>query len=180
MADLAELSQITSIATAVGTLALVVLFWMALKHMEETTKLSKIQLTHRFRPWVGPVTGIEQMSEADGRKQFAISLKNYGEIPTSNMIAMFSTKNELPKKESVKTGNGATSFNLGPLLPNMEKRYWFFVESDQIQKAKKGETQIYITLYFSYDHLEGKSGYGMISEFDSKTDMFVHKEMWVD
>ncbi len=180
MADLAQLSEITSIATAVGTLALVVLFWMALKHMEETTKLSKIQLVHRFRPWIAPLTGIEEMSEKDGRKQFAITLKNYGELPASNTATMFAIRNDLPKRDNVKKGDGLSSFNLGPLLPGMEKRYWFFVDSEQIQKTKKGETQIYIALYFSYEYPDGKSGYGMISEFDSESDMFVHKEMWVD
>jgi hypothetical protein len=26
----------------------------------------------------------------------------------------------------------------------------------------------------------GKSGYGMISQLDNKTNNFVHKEMWID
>ena len=79
--------------------------------------------------------------------------------------------------------NGANSFSLGPLLPNMEKRYWFFIESDLVQKVKDGVVQIFISLYFKYDYFGGSSGYGMISRFDPTIDpksAFIHKEMWVD
>jgi len=89
-------------------------------------------------------------------------------------------KNEMMTRDTLKNSNGADSFNLGPLLPNMEKRYWFFIDSDLLQKAKDGSAQIFISLYFSYEHLGGKSGYGMVSQFEPKINGFVHKDMWVD
>ena len=69
---------------------------------------------------------------------------------------------------------------LGPLLPNMEKRYWIFIDSDLIQKGKSGTSQLYTFVYFSYEFEGGKSSYGMISEYNPRTGIFVHKDMWVD
>ena len=180
MIDLITVEQLASIGTAVGTVALVFLFWKTIQQLEETVKLSRIQAVHRFRPWVGPVNSIELMSTADGRQQFSITLKNYGEIPASNVVAMFMMKNEMMRRDELKNSNGIDSFSLGPLLPNMEKRYWFFIDSDLVQKAKDGSAQIFISLYFAYEHPGGKSGYGMVSHFDTKINGFVHKEMWVD
>ncbi|MEX1054362.1 MAG: hypothetical protein WEC35_08195, partial [Nitrosopumilaceae archaeon] len=134
----------------------------------------------RFRPWIGPLNSIEFMSTNQGRQQFSITLKNYGEIPASNVVAMSMMKNEMMTRDALKNSNGADNFNLGPLLPNMEKRYWFFIDSDLVQKAKDGNAQIFISLYFAYEHPGGKSGYGMVSQFEPKTNGFVHKDMWVD
>ena len=180
MIDLITIEQLASIGTAVGTMLLVFMFWKTIRQLEETVKLSRLQVVHRFRPWVGPVSSIESMSAADGRQQFSITLKNYGEIPASNIVAMFMMKNEMMPRDALKNSNGVDSFNLGPLLPNMEKRYWFFIDSDLIKKATDGNAQIFISLYFAYEHPGGKSGYGMISHFDTKINGFVHKEMWVD
>ena len=181
MVDITPIGQMATIGTAVGTLALVALFWMALKQIEETNKVNKVQLLHRFRPWIGPSAGIELMpNPSDGRQQFSILLKNYGELPASNVVTLFSLSKDMPTKETSKKSDGLQSFSLGPLLPNMEKRYWFFVDSDLLQKAKNGAAQIYVSLYFAYEYQQDKSGYGMISQFDSKTNGFVHKEMWVD
>lgn len=180
MMDLTTIEQLSSIGTAVGTIALVFLFWKTIKQLEETVKLSRIQSIHRFRPWIGPLNSIEFMSTNQGRQQFSITLKNYGEIPASNVVAMSMTKNEMMERDVLKNSNGADSFNLGPLLPNMEKRYWFFIDSDLVQKAKDGNAQIFISLYFAYEHPGGKSGYGMVSQFEPKINGFVHKDMWVD
>jgi len=178
--DLATIEQLSTIATAIGTLALVLLFWKTIKQLEETVKLSRIQAVHRFRPWIGPLNNIDLMSNAHGRHQFFITLKNYGEIPASNVIAEFMMKNEIMTRDELRNSNGAGSFALGPLLPNMEKRYWFFIDSDLIKKANDGNAQIFISLYFGYEHPGGKSGYGMISHFDTKINGFVHNDMWVD
>lgn len=180
MMDLTTIEQLSSIGTAVGTIALVFLFWKTIKQLEETVKLSRIQSIHRFRPWIGPLNSIEFMSTNQGRQQFSITLKNYGEIPASNVVAMSMMKNEMMARDALKNSNVADSFNLGPLLPNMEKRYWFFIDSDLVQKAKDGNAQIFISLYFAYEHPGGKSGYGMVSQFEPKINGFVHKDMWVD
>lgn len=179
MADIVLVEQLVSIAGGVATVAIVFFLWRTMKHLEETTRLSRVQVTHRFRPWVGPSSGVEFMRTAEGKEQFAIKLKNYGEIPSSNVVAMFTMKNEMPTRSTL-SSDGIDKFNLGPLLPNMEKRYWFFIDSHAMQKAKDGNAQIFIALYFGYELMEGKSGYGMISQFDSKTNAFVHKDMWVD
>jgi hypothetical protein len=71
-------------------------------------------------------------------------------------------------------------FTLGPLLPNMEKHYWLAFDSTLIEKVMGGNSQLYTTVYFSYEFSGGKSGYGMISQFDTKTGTFLHKDMWVD
>ena len=75
--------------------------------------------------------------------------------------------------------NHGEPFNLGPLLPNMEKHYWIFIDSELMKKAKEGTEKIYSALYFEYPVAGGKSGYGMISEYDPKNDDFTHKDMWV-
>lgn len=178
--DLATIEQLSSIATAIGTLALVFMFWKTIQQLQETVKLSRIQTVHRFRPWIGPSNSIELMSKTNDRHQFFITLKNYGEIPASNVTTRFMMKTEMMTRDVLKNSHDIDSFNLGPLLPNMEKRYWFFIDSDLIQKTTAGNAQIFIALYFAYEHPGGKSGYGMVSQYDTKINGFVHKDMWVD
>ena len=182
MADydlLTVIGQIGSIGTAIGTIALVFLFWKTIQQLEETVKLSKIQANYRFRPWIGPFNHIEFLSTQDGKDQFSITVKNYGEIPSSSVTARYVMKNELLKREMSKSDD-LTVFNLGPLLPNMEKRYWFFIDSDLVRKAKGGTAHVFILLYFQYEHLGGNSGYGLISRYDNTTNSFVHVDMWID
>ena len=76
--------------------------------------------------------------------------------------------------------NGNNQFQIGPLLPGMEKRYWIFIENERYRKTMEGASNIFIFIYFSYVYSGGKSGYGMISQLDNKTNNFVHKEMWID
>lgn len=181
MVDLITAEQLASIATSVGTIFLVFLFWKTIKQLGETVKLSKIQTNYRFRPWVGPSNSIRLMSTTtEGSQQFFITVKNYGELPASNVVAMSTLKTEMPNRDIIKKSTGVDTFSLGPLLPNMEKHYWFFVEPDLMQKAKDGNSQLFILLYFEYEFAGGKNGYGMISYFDPRSSGFIHKEMWVD
>lgn len=180
MVDMAFVEQWVSIGGGVATITVVFLLWKTVKQMEESAKLSRLQSIYRFRPWIGPSGGIEFMRTADSKEQFVIAIKNYGELPASNVMAMFSMKNELPSKDTLKNSDNMERFNMGPLLPNMEKRYWFFIDSELVKRTKEGNGLVFIILYFSYDHAGGKSGYGMISHLDGKTGTFVHKEMWVD
>jgi hypothetical protein len=176
---LVVMGEIGSIGTAVATIALVFLFWKTIRQLEETVKLSRIQANYRFRPWVGPFNRIEFLSSKDGRDQFSITVKNYGEIPSPSVIAKYLMKNELPEREIIKSDE-VTSFNLGPLLPNMEKRYWFFIESDLVQKAKEDKIKIFTLLYFQYENMGNNNGYGLISRFDGASNSFVHVDMWID
>lgn len=174
------MGEIGSVGTAIATIALVFLFWKTIQQLEETVKLSRIQSNYRFRAWVGPVGHIERLSTTEDRRdQFSITIKNYGEIPSSSVVVKYAMKSEIPTREMAKS-DGITSFNLGPLLPNMEKRYWFFIDSDLIQETKTGNAQIFTLLYFQYDHPAGSSGYGLTSRFDGPSDSFIHVDMWVD
>jgi hypothetical protein len=63
----------------------------------------------------------------------------------------------------------------------MEKRYRLLLDSALMQKVKEGRGQLFTTVYFSYEFSWwGKAGYGMTSQFDTKTGTFIHKDMWVD
>ena len=133
----------------------------------------------RFRPWIGPVNSIKPMGEANGKNQFDVAMKNYGELPATELVASFKMDTKMMTKEVLKSGD-VESFNLGPMLPNMEKHYWFFIDCDLIEKAKRDEIKIFIALYFDYQTNQAKSGYGMISEYNPKMNGFMHKDMWVD
>ena len=90
----------------------------------------------------------------------------------------------MPSKQEIlnklKDPAGIEKFVLGPLLPNMEKRYWIFIDSSEMQQAKESRSELYTYIHFSYEFHGGTSGYGMISQLDPKTGIFIHKEMWVD
>ena len=178
MADYEILTVIGSLGTAIATIVLVILLWKTIKQFETTAKLSQVQTEFRFRPWIGPVNSIKPMGESDGKNQFEISLKNYGELPATYLKANFTMDTKMLSKEALKS-NKIDSFNLGPMLPNMEKHYWFFIDCDLIEKAKKDEIKIYIELFFEYPTTDGTSGYGMISEYNPTMNGFVHKDMWV-
>lgn len=177
------LQKYIAVLSGMAQIAIVFLLWRTVKDFGETGKVSKIQLEHRFRPWVGPSSGIEYVRKANGQHQYSITVKNYGQIPASKVTALFIIKKDAtPSRETLlsSTDSGIDKFNLGPLLPFMEKRYWIFIDSEAIQKSKDDKGQIFIALYFAYEYSKEQSGYGMISYLDSKTDMFVHKEMWID
>ena len=178
MVDVAVLETVGVLGTAVATIALVILLYRTVKQLEATVKLSKIQTDYRFRPWVGPINSIKALPPNETQHQYDCTIKNYGEIPAQYVKAYCRIDTKLMDRDVFKSNPGKT-FNLGPLLPNMEKHYWVFIESDLIQKAKEGSEKIYSALYFEYPVTGGKSGYGMISEYDPKTNGFLHKDMWV-
>ena len=51
----------------------------------------------------------------------------------------------MPKREDLlaDTKNDLDKFVLGPLLPNMEKKYWIFVDSQDIQNTKDGAPNLF-------------------------------------
>jgi len=178
MTEIEILGVVGSIATAAATILLVYLLWRAIKQMEVTVKLSKVQTEFRFQPWIGPHNNIKVIGEANGKTQFDVELKNYGELPATYLKASFKMDTQIMSKE-VLNSEKIDKFNLGPMLPNMVKHYWFFIDSKLIQKAKDGKTKIFIALYFEYPTTEGISGYGMISEYIPKKNGFIHKDMWI-
>ena len=179
MVELAEIEQIFSIVLSIATVTLVFLFWKTVRQLEETVKVSKIQSEYRFRPWIGPSKQIELQSVNDGHNQYSVTIQNFGELPASDVVVRCAIKTDEIKKDELNKIE-YVAFKLGPLLPYMEKRYWFDISSELIQQAKEGKSKIYIMLYFEYDFSSGKSGYGMISKFDEKNEIFIHTDMWVD
>ena len=174
------LEKYIAVISGIAQVTIVFLLWKTVKDFGETAKVSKVQVEHRFRPWVGPSSGIEFVRKVDGRHQYAITIKNYGQVPASKVTALFTIKNDaMPTREILLNSSDSTidKFNLGPLLPFMEKRYWIFIDSETIQKSKEDKRQIFIALYFVYEFSKERSGYGMFSYLDTNTDIFVHKEM---
>ena len=124
--DLDIVTSIGTIGTAFATIALVFLLYKAIKQMESTVHLSKLQSEFRFRPWVGPNGGIKEASvNSKNQYQFDVSLKNYGEIPAEYVTAYSKQDSKQIQKSDLKLKE-FESFNLGPMLPNMEKHYWIF------------------------------------------------------
>jgi hypothetical protein len=164
-------------------MAVVVLLYKTVKDFAELAKVSKLQTQVRFRPWVGPSGGFEYLRDDNDKKQYSIAMKNFGEVPASNVIVTSTISDTKPDKLSVLDSSkqaGASEFHIGPLLPGMEKRYWVFVENERYRKTMDGTSNLFVFIYFTYLYSGGKSGYGMISQLDSKTNNFVHREMWLD
>lgn len=171
-----------ALATLIVESAIVVLLYRTVRDYAQVATLSRIEAKQRFRPWVGPLGGIDFLRTNNGKNQYSVTIKNFAEIPAANVIGMSVTKMELPDRSIVTTGGDQfDKFTLGPLLPQMEKRYWVFVDSDIFEKAKNDNRFIYTAIYFLYEFPSGgKSGYGMISQLDPKSNTFIHKDMWVD
>jgi hypothetical protein len=174
--------EIAGVFLDVGIL---LLLWKTVKDFAELAKVSKLQTEVRFRPWVGPSSGYELLMEDNDKKQYSIALKNFGEIPAQNVVVTCSITDLMLDKLSFLNSNNDNNesknqFQLGPLLPGMEKRYWIFIENERYMKVMEGTSNLFIFIYFSYIFSGRKSGYGMISQWDNKTTKFVHKEMWID
>ena len=177
--DIQFLETVGVLGTAVATVLLVLLLWKAIKQMEATVSLSRVQTNLRFRGWVGPSSGIKHIGiSTDGRHQFEISIKNFGEIVAEQVTIHCKKDTKIIEKE--KKPEDLETFDVGPLLPSMEKRYWIFVDVELMEKVKKGEEKLFTYLYIEDPVSNGKSGYGMISEYEPKQEIFIHKKMWVD
>ena len=132
-----------------------------------------------LRPWVGPISGIQRIdSSINGSVQFSITIKNFGDLPASGVKAKSIVSTKPLSKESLK--EPLSEFNLGPLLPHMEKSYWFFVDNSMWDEISNGNVPMSVAIYFEYPSVNGSNGYGMISEYNKNNQTFVHKEMWID
>jgi len=166
--------------TGIGTVVLAVALIRTFKHLAAVTKMTSMETEYRLRPWIGPTGPIKKMEKSISDDcQFEITIKNYGEIPAGAVTAKFVKSSKPLTRESFQSING-NSYDLGPVMPTMEKHYWFFIDSETWKKADSGEEPLYTGLYFEYNHGEKKSGYGMLSEYNSTTKNFVHKDMWID
>ena len=172
------------IMTGIGTVVLVILIVKTLRHMESATKFTEIQTNYKFRPWIGPNSFIKEIDQDGKNNRFEIVLKNFGDLPASRVIIKsIVSENEITKEQI--TGEQSASnfmhvFDIGPMLPNMEKRYWLYVNNDLLKKSLESKTIIHTAMYFQYENLGKTNGYGMISELNPETKVFVHKKMWAD
>ncbi len=167
-------------ATGIGTVALAIALIKTFKHMSAVTKMTSIETEYRLRPWIGPTGPIKKMEKSISDDcQFDITIKNYGELPATAVTAKFVKSTEPLSRESFES-NDVSSYDLGPVMPTMEKHYWFFIDSETWKKADSGIEPLYTGLYFEYNHAGKKSGYGMLSEYNSTTKNFVHKDMWIE
>jgi hypothetical protein len=180
---LTVINEYFEILAVILEIAIVILLWKTVKDFAELAKVSKLQTEVRFRPWVGPNGGFEFLRDDSDKKQYSIAMKNFGEVPASNVIVTSTLSDTKPDKSSILDGSvpdGASEFHIGPLLPGMEKRYWVFIDNERYKKTMEGTSNLFVFIYFSYVYSGGKSGYGMISQLDSKMNNFVHREMWID
>ena len=166
--------------TGVGTVVLAIALIKTIKHMEAVTKMTTLEANYRLRPWIGPTGPIKKMEKSISNDyQFDIPIKNFGELAANAVTAKFVKSTKPLSRESLQSIN-MDSHNLGPLMPTMEKHYWFFIDSETWKKAESGEEPLYIGLYFEYYTAGTKSGYGMVSDYNSQSKNFIHREMWID
>lgn len=166
--------------TGVGTIVLAIALIRTFKHMEAVTQMTSIETEYRLRPWIAPIGPIKKMEKSiNDDCQFDITIKNFGELAASGVTAKFVKSNEPLTRESFQSNN-ARSYELGPLMPTMEKHYWFFIDSEVWEKADSGSEPLHTGLYFEYNTADKKSGYGMLSEYSSTAKNFIHKDMWID
>src|SRR6267143_6673321 len=102
MVGLAELEQIATVIEAFATIALVFFLWYTVRQMGHTVNLPRIQAEYQLRPWIGPQSSIKLLGHnSDGKYQFDISIKNYGELPSLDVIVSYKVKNKIiPRNET--------------------------------------------------------------------------------
>jgi len=116
--------------TGIGTVVLAVALIRTFKHMEAVTKMTSIETEYRLRPWIGPTGPIKKMEKSISDDcQFDIIIRNYGEIPANAVTAKFVKSSKPLTRESFQSNN-VSSYDLGPVMPTMEKHYWFFIDSE--------------------------------------------------
>ncbi len=166
--------------TGVGTVVLAVALIRTFKHMEIVTRMTSIETEYRLRPWIGPMGPIKKMEKSISDEcQFDVTIKNFGELPAVGVIAKF-VRSDKPLTREALESNDVSSYNLGPIMPTMEKHYWFFINSEIWEKADSGSESLHTGLYFEYTNSGKKCGYGMLSEYSPTAKNFIHKDMWID
>jgi len=169
-----------SFGTTGATIALVIMLYKAFKQMQSTVKLAQIQTEYQFRPWIGTSQRFQRIDPSiNDQIQFEVIVKNFGELPASTVTAKFVSDDKIVDRQTVKS-ESASKFVLGPMLPNMEKRYWFFIDQERWEKILDGKESLFTGVYFEYQVNSQSNGYGIISEYVPASKNFVHNDMWID
>lgn len=174
--DLEFVATIGHLMTGFGTTVLAVLLYKTFRHLEASTRAANIQTEYKLRPWVGPTGAIQQLGKDSKKTRIEITIKNFGDLPATNVAVYSIVKTSDVTKEEIRR---SAKVDLGPVLPNMEKHYWLDIPNEIIEGAKKANIKFFGGLLFEYPLSYGNSEYGMISEIDPESFKFVHKEMWV-
>lgn len=181
---LALIATMGHLMTGIGTIVLVILIVKTLRHMKIATRFAEIQTDYKFRPWIGPSNPIKEIEGDEKNIRFEIMLKNFGDLPAPSVTVISMISDVQITREQITSDQGSSKsvhvFNIGPMLPNMEKRYWLYVNKDLFTNSLASKKIIHTAMYFRYDNVKKTNGYGMISELNPETKSFVHKEMWVD
>jgi len=177
---LIDLDFIENIAFIIGSFGLVawLYFWSRnINSVRHTIQLTELQV----RPWVGPVDSglVLKSTSSEGKEKYIIKIKNFGKTKTKNVNANFIIQDHKFNRESV-IDSPNERFDLGPLHPEMEKDFWFYVNSDLIQQATSNHSQIFIGIYMSYESQEDSNGYGIMYQYNNQTDVFDRIETWDD
>jgi len=152
-----------------------ILITREISQLKTTYKLSKFSSS----PSIGAINNTIFGTISNNKEKFIIKLKNFGELPAKAVTAYFTTQNKILTKETLHSSK-ENELDLGPILPNMEKSYWFYIDSDVMKNARNNEEQIYVCLSISYESLDGKYRYGIVYKYDSHKNGFVKTEMWED
>jgi hypothetical protein len=75
-----NIEKYIAVVSGIAEIGVVILLYKTVKDFAELAKVSKLQTEVRFRPWIGPSSGILRMAEKSDTDQYryAISLKNLG------------------------------------------------------------------------------------------------------
>lgn len=129
------------------------------------------------------------MSFGVSEKQIAATIENMegGRLVQSLLVSNettyikhFNSLFEELWKYGIDAADRIKDIEQGTGLPNMEKRYWLFLDSALMEKTEQGTSDLFVAIYFSYEFPGRRSGYGMISQYDRKSAGFIHRDMWLD
>jgi len=169
-----------SLGTTAATIALVVMLYKAFQQMKSSVTLAQIQTEYQFRPWIGTSESFQKIEPSiNDQIQFEVIVKNFGELPASAVNVKFVSDNKMIDSQTIKS-KPESQFTLGPMLPNMEKKYWFFIDQDKWKKILNEQESLFTGIYFEYKVNSQSNGYGIISEYVPLSQNFVHKDMWID
>jgi len=134
--------------TALATITLAIYLIRTFKDMQAATKVAIIEAEYRLRPWIAPIGPIKKMEKSiNSDCQFDITIKNYGELAAHVVIAKFVKSTEPLTRESFQSNN-VSSYDLGPVMPTMEKHYWFFIDSATWKKSRFWRTTTFYWIVF--------------------------------